>query len=284
MRAVVLGLVWIGGALAAGAGLLGLYVLVAWARLPDPAELPASGDPGPTAFMAEDGCSAHDRQFIPLAEIDPRLICTVVWSEDWQFFHHDGIDRSALRQAFETNWDAGSIQVGASTITMQLARNLYLSRSRTISRKAKELAVARRLDDAWAKERVLELYLNAAEWAPCVYGAEAASEHYFGHGAARMDLAEATLLAAMLPRPARPPGETAADRTHLIHIQQRLLRRVSRVRLIARTEYTAAQRDILDGWQEGWNPHVPAEAGPGWADSLTRTCGTRPFPKRPEQR
>lgn len=277
MRALVLALVWLGGALAAGAGLLALYVLVVWLRLPEPAELPASGDPGPTAFMAEDSCPSHARTYAPLERIDPRLICTVVWSEDWQFFHHDGIDRDALREALETNWSAHTFRVGASTITMQLARNLYLSRSRTVSRKTKELALARRLDEAWDKSRVLELYLNAAEWAPCVYGVEAASQHYFGHGADQIDLAEATLLASILPRPAHVPGGTAQDRTRLIQQQHRLLRRVSRARLMTRDEFRAAQRAILDGWQHGWNTHQPAPTGPGWGSSLERACGTQPF-------
>lgn len=277
MRSVVLALVWLGGALAAGAGLLGLYVLVAWLRLPDPGALPAAGDPGPTAFMAEDGCSAHNRTFVPLERIDPRLICTVVWSEDWQFFHHDGVDRDALRDALETNWEAHTFRIGASTITMQLARNLYLSRSRTISRKGKELAIARRIDGAWDKPRVLELYLNAAEWAPCVYGVEAAAHHYFGHGAGEVDLAEATLLASMLPRPARAPAETPSDRTRLIQQQQRLLRRVSRAQLMTREEFRAAQRAILDGWQRGWWEHQPAPAGPGWSSWLARACGAQAF-------
>ncbi|HUH01289.1 MAG TPA: biosynthetic peptidoglycan transglycosylase [Kofleriaceae bacterium] len=280
MRALVLALVWLGGALAAGAGLLALYVLVVWLRLPEPAELPATGDPGPTAFMAEDTCSGHARSYTPLDRIDPRLICTVVWSEDWQFFHHDGIDRDALREALETNWNAHTFRIGASTITMQLARNLYLSRSRTVSRKTKELALARRLEDAWSKSRVLELYLNAAEWAPCVYGAEAAAQHYFGHGADEVDLAESTLLAAMLPRPARPPGQTPPDRSQLIQQQYRLLRRVSRARLMTSGEFRAAQRAILDGWQHGWGTRRSATAGPGWSSSLERACGTQPFRAR----
>jgi monofunctional biosynthetic peptidoglycan transglycosylase len=270
-------LAWLGGAAASGAGLLALYALVVWARLPDPAELPATGDPGPTAFMAGDGCSAHDRSFRPLAEIDPRLICTVVWSEDWQFFHHDGVDRDALRGALERNWEARDWQLGGSTITMQLARNLYLSRARTPSRKAAELAIARRLDDAWDKDRLLELYLSAAEWAPCVYGVDAAARHYFGHGADRVDLAEATFLAAMLPRPSRPPAADRRDRIGLVRTQQRLLRRLSRTGLMTRDELLAGQRAILDAWSDGWRGHEPAPPGPGWDRWRALTCGARHF-------
>ncbi len=277
MRALVLGLAWLGGALASGAGLLAIYALVIWARLPSPSSLPAAGDPGPTAFMREDRCPADRRSWRDLDEIDPRLICTVVWSEDWQLFYHDGVNRQALSAVLDHAWHRHEVAFGGSTIPMQLARNLWLTRDRTPSRKAAEIALARRLDDALDKRRELELYLNAAEWAPCVYGVEAAAQHYFGHSAGAVDLAEATYLATVLPRPSRPPGYTRADRTWFVRHQQTLLRRVSRSRLMTRAEFLAGQRAILDGWADGWVGHAPEARGPGWAGWLEARCGTVPF-------
>ena len=280
MRSMALICAWLGGALASGAGLLALYVVVVWARLPDPAALPETGDPGPTAFMAEDGCSAHERHYRPLEQIDPRLVCTVVWSEDWQFFHHDGVDRDALRGALERNWRARDWQLGGSTITMQLARNLYLSRARTPSRKGKEIALALALEQSTDKRRLLELYLNAAEWAPCSYGIEAATRHYLGHGADRVDLAEAAFLASLLPRPTRAPERAGPERTRLVQHQQRLLRRVSRSGLMRADEFQAAQRAILDRWARGWQDAQPSPAPAAGERALGRSCGTRAFRSR----
>lgn len=283
MRLVALICAWLGGSLAAGAGLLALYVAVVWARLPEPAELPATGDPGATAFMAEDRCDAHARQWRALDDIDPRLVCTVVWSEDWLFFDHDGIDRAALRGALERNWRERSWSLGGSTITMQLARNLYLSRARTPSRKGKELALAVELERRADKRRLLELYLNAAEWAPCTYGVEAAARHYLGHGAERIDLAEAAFLASMLPRPAVPPGQGVGDRPALVRKQQHLLRRVARSGLVAKSEFLAAQRAILDYWASGWDRAIPVPAPARWGAAIERTCGTEAFLQNDEK-
>lgn len=277
MRPVALLCGWLGGALAFGAGLLALYVVVAWLRLPDPSAVPATGDPGPTRFMAGDGCDDHARTYRPLDDIDPRLVCTVIWSEDWQFFHHDGVDRDSLRRAVERNWRARAWRLGASTITMQLARNLFLSRARTPSRKAREVAIALDLDAALGKRRVLELYLNAAELAPCTYGVDAAAHHYFGHGAGEVDLAEAAFLASMLPRPAQPPGATAADRDRLIRHQQRLLKRVARSGLASLDEFHAAQRRILDNWADGWRRPPLAPRPAGWDRAIEVACGAQKF-------
>lgn len=213
--------------------LLGLYALVIWLRLPTVDTTLATGDPGPSAFMSVDRCARPARVYVPLSRIDKRLACTVVWAEDWRFFDHDGVDWIAFESAMRDNWRRGQMRLGASTIPMQLARNLYLSRRRTPSRKLREMELARRLVARLGRARVLELYLNAAEWAPCVYGVEAAARYYFGHSAASMEPAEAVFLAAMLPRPKRPPGVDAEDRKRLIRRQQSLLTMMGRAGLIA---------------------------------------------------
>ena len=217
--------------------LLALYAAVIWLRVPSAetigARLGAQGDPGPTSFMAEDGCVGHRREYRPIDQIDPRLVCTVVWAEDWRFFRHDGVDWSALEGAMRDNWRRTQLRLGGSSIPMQLARNLFLSRARTPSRKLREIAIAERLVTALGRKRVLELYLNAAEWAPCVYGVEAATRHYLGHDATVIDAAEAVFLASMLPRPGRPPGALEGDRRRLLRRQQFLLTTLGRAGLLA---------------------------------------------------
>lgn len=269
-------------AVMAGVALLGLYALVMWLRLPGVQGLGTAGDPGHTAFMAEARCATIERVYRPLEELDPRLACAVIWSEDWQFFHHQGVDWDALEMAWDRNLEAGDVRLGASTLPMQLARNLYLSRSRTPSRKFREMILARRLVASYERTRLIELYLNAAEWAPCVYGAEAAARHYFGHGASVLDLGEATFLAVMLPRPSRPPGQDRDDRRALVRRQHRLLGRLARAGLIAPATDRKARAHVidLDLWRgsRGHGDHSPGVRDPAPRAWLVGGCGTRPPP------
>lgn len=256
-----------------------LYAAVVWLRLPSVEPLGPSGDPGPTAFMREDGCEAHDRGYRPITEIDPRLGCAVVWAEDYRYFAHDGVDLVALRAAVRDSWRQGRLVRGASTLPMQLARNLYLTRARHPSRKLAEIWLARTLVARYERLRLLELYLNSAEWAPCVYGAEAAAQHYFGHGADRLDLAEATLLAAMLPRPGTPPGERDGDRERL-QMRQRFLISVLRNSGLL---HAATARDGMRRVSHQWIGGTPrrglpqaAEPAPfGWYELGCGTLQTR---------
>lgn len=270
---VALVLIWLAGMIVGGGLLLVLYAAVVWLRLPDVAKL-AEGDPGPTAFMLIDACDEPARTYRPLGEIDPRVGCAMVWAEDWRFFRHDGVDSRALKGAMQTNWRAGSWRLGGSTIPMQLARNLFLSRARTPSRKLSEIVLARRLVSHHTRERLLELYLNSVELAPCVYGVEAGARHYFGHGADTLDPAEATFLAAMLPRPSRRPGAYDADRAALVRRQQELLTLLARARLIRRADLRAARQVVLAGWRDGWAGHQPSVAGPAPPSWYERACGT----------
>ena len=133
----------------------------------------------------------------------------VVVTEDSAFFDHEGVDLKELRASLEVNWEEGRFSRGASTITQQLAKNLYLSPSRNPIRKLKELLITRRLEAALTKRRILEIYLNVIEWGDGIFGAEAASRAYFGKPAAALTPEEAALLAGAIinPRehsPARP--------------------------------------------------------------------------------
>jgi monofunctional biosynthetic peptidoglycan transglycosylase len=151
------------------------------------------------------------QRWVPLARISPWLQKAVVDSEDARFFQHDGIDRVEAEQALRKALLRRKLGRGASTLTQQLAKNLWLSEDRSLWRKLKELVLARRLE-ALGKERVLELYLNVVEWGQGIYGAEAAARTWFKKPAAELQPEEAAVLAAMLPaprkrNPRRPTGK-----------------------------------------------------------------------------
>ena len=187
-----------GGAISllVAAGLTGL-----WLSLPDVSFL-AKENPKETALMRERG-GARVQHWVPLGAVSERLVQAVVMAEDAGFFGHEGFDFHEMREAFERNWEEGRTVRGASTITQQLAKNLFLSTKRSYSRKLEEAILTHRLESTLSKRRILEIYLNVIEWGPGVYGAEAASRRVFGKGAASLDAAEAALLAAMIPNPIR---------------------------------------------------------------------------------
>jgi monofunctional glycosyltransferase len=138
---------------------------------------------------------------VPISRISPHLRRAVVVAEDARFYEHDGVDWEAIRGALEKDWEKRRLSAGASTITQQLAKNLYLSSARTPWRKLKEWAITRRLERVLPKERILELYLNVVELGRRTYGVEAAARRYFGKSAAGLTPREAAMLAAMLPSP-----------------------------------------------------------------------------------
>ena len=202
-----------------------------YAFLPDIAAL-RQHDPGKTAFMryregqwAEEGRGALSirQQWVPLSRISPNLQRAVVISEDDKFWDHRGFDYDAIVMAFEENIRSKTFALGASTITQQLAKNLFLSPSKNPVRKIKEALLTWRLERALSKRRILELYLNIAEWGDGVFGAEQASRHYFGKSARFLTPSQAARLAAVLPNPLKysPSGSSRyvaqrADRIYRI--------------------------------------------------------------------
>ena len=179
-----------------------------WATLPDVHPL-AREWPKTTAFMerrkaklvSEGKRPVLDWRPVPLSRISPELRRAVVVAEDARFWEHEGVDWEAMRGAIERNFEKGDIKVGGSTITQQLAKNLYLSPARTPWRKLRELAIARRLEKELTKERILELYLNVIEFGPRTFGVEAAARKYLGKPAADIGREEAATLAAVIPSP-----------------------------------------------------------------------------------
>jgi len=141
--------------------------------------------------------------WVPLSRMSPHLLRAVLASEDAAFYQHHGFDWEGMKDALTRNWEKGRLRRGGSTITQQLAKNLYLSPDKNLLRKAHEAMLTWRLERALPKKRILELYLNTAEWGNGVYGAEAAARHHFGKSAEDVNPDEAALLAAMLPSPRR---------------------------------------------------------------------------------
>lgn len=140
------------------------------------------------------------RDWVPLEEIAPSVRYAVIASEDNNFCTHGGVDWAALRQAMNAEIDGGG-KGGASTLTMQTARNLMLWPHRSYIRKGLELYVATLIDTLWPKERIFEVYLNIAEWGPGVFGIEAAAQYHFGVSAKDLTQGEAARLAVILPNP-----------------------------------------------------------------------------------
>ncbi len=139
-------------------------------------------------------------EWVPLSDISPWMPLAVVASEDQRFPHHRGVDVDAIRKAL-SEYKAGEGLRGASTITQQTAKNLFLWNGRSFARKAIEAGLAVTIDGLWPKQRVLEVYLNIAEFGPGIYGVEAASQAYFGKPARYLSQAQAARLAAVLPNP-----------------------------------------------------------------------------------
>ena len=140
-------------------------------------------------------------RWVDYAHQSVHLKRAVIASEDANFPDHDGVDWDAIERAYERNTKRGKVTLGGSTITMQLAKNLFLSGERSYLRKGQELVIAYMLEATMSKRRILEIYLNVAEWGVGVFGAEAAGRHHFGVSAAQLTPAQAARLAAMLPRP-----------------------------------------------------------------------------------
>jgi monofunctional biosynthetic peptidoglycan transglycosylase len=205
--------------LAAGAGAAAFGVLAyVYLTLPDVRPL-ATRNPTSTAFMElrEREAAAAGRRvkrvqrWVPYSRISINLRRAVLAAEDSAFFDHDGIDIAEIKKAIQTSIEKGESLRGASTITQQLAKNLYLSPSRDPLRKVRELMITWRLEAALPKARILEIYLNVIEWGDLVWGAEAAARTYFGVSASALSREQAALLAGAIinPRlysPANPRG------------------------------------------------------------------------------
>jgi monofunctional biosynthetic peptidoglycan transglycosylase len=166
-------------------------------------------NPTSTAFMEDrlermrvkDPKARLRQQWVPYGRISNHLKRAIVAAEDAKFLDHDGFDWEAIQQAHAKNVKRGRVVAGGSTISQQLAKNLFLSGSRSPWRKAQEAVATVMIEKTMSKRRILEMYLNVIEWGEGVFGAEAAARHYFGVSAAQLSPEQAARLAAMVPNP-----------------------------------------------------------------------------------
>jgi monofunctional biosynthetic peptidoglycan transglycosylase len=181
-------------------------------------------------------------RWTPYGAIPAALKKAVIASEDANFYSHEGVDYEAIRGAIKADWRKGRFVHGGSTITQQLAKNLFLTREKTLIRKVKELVLARRMDDALPKSRILELYLNVVELGPMVYGIGHAAHYYFGKPPSALTVRECAFLASMLPGPKVYNPYRKMDR--VMKRSGRILRRMVAARMISREEYDAAIAEV----------------------------------------
>ena len=168
-------------------------------------------NPESTSFMQrrlqqlqqQDPAATLRYQWVPYQRISRHLKRAIIAAEDASFSEHQGIDWQALEKAYEKNQKRGKVVAGGSTITQQLAKNLFLSGERNFVRKGQELVLSFALEAVLGKRRILEIYLNSVEWGEGVFGADAAAHRYFGAGASQLGAQQAAQLAVMLPAPKR---------------------------------------------------------------------------------
>lgn len=184
-------------------GVFWFFKLFGFFRLPDVSPLRTS-NPNTTAFMQlYNGSPPLQFIWVPYHQISPYLKEAVIIAEDSRFFEHHGFDWEAIWDAFKKNIRAKKLRRGGSTITQQLAKNLFLTPSKNPLRKLKEFFITLELESKLSKQRILEIYLNVVEWGEGIFGAEAAAKHYFSVSVTQLTPHQAAWLASILPNPAR---------------------------------------------------------------------------------
>jgi monofunctional biosynthetic peptidoglycan transglycosylase len=266
--------------------LLLLVVLVAyeWLTFPDVAPL-AKEPPKTTAFMelrreqlrAAGKDDTIHYTWVPYARISPYLRRAVLVAEDDSFYEHHGVDVKGMQEAIEKDWEKKRLTHGGSTITQQLAKNLYLSPSRNPLRKIKEFFIARSLENHLTKKRILELYLNVVEMGENVYGAEAASQTYFDKHASELTPSQAALLAGCLPNPR--VMSPAAPNKRLRSRQRMILSRMRRWGYLFEKEVLTEKKPeapapTTDTALEQTPPSDTATPAPTETSTTTETTGT----------
>lgn len=191
-------------------------------------------------------------KWVPLFKISPYVIKAAIIAEDDKFWFHEGFDFEAIQKAIEKDIKKKGFKVGGSTISQQLAKNLYLSLSKNPVRKLKEAILTWRIERNLSKKRIIELYLNIVEWGDGLFGIEVAAQHYFGKNASSLTAEEAAKLAAVLPNPRRysPIGETRYVANRSARIYKIMIRRG-----IVIPEYEEVMKESPDDERENAGSH-----------------------------
>ena len=242
-----------------------------------------------------------NRYWTPSGSIPSEMKWAVILAEDAGFYKHEGIDVKAIKNAIKYDLEKKSLARGASTITQQVAKNLYLSREKTITRKVKELYLAKRMEQELSKGRIIELYLNAIELGPMVYGIGHGARYYFGKDASALSARECAFLAAMLPGP-RLAYNPYKNLGRVLQRSNMILRLLAGKGVLSQAEYQAAlaespnvgrlQKKVDESIKKvevmanmsgarGALPSEPAEkepAGPGTGEPGQQTAPPEPAP------
>jgi monofunctional glycosyltransferase len=209
--------------------------------------------------------------WVPLGKVSPYLIKAVIIAEDDKFYRHEGFDFKAIQRAFEEDLKKRKFSAGGSTISQQLAKNLFLSPSKTPLRKIKEAIYTWRLERSLSKKRIMELYVNAAEWGDGIFGIQAASRHYYGKNASALTAEEAARLASVLPNPIRfnPTGDK-----RFVLARSKAIYRIMARRGIVIPEY----EEVMHG------PEIPAaEANLASREDTTGPAAPAPVDEQPAE-
>lgn len=222
----------------------------------------ASHNPTTTSYLRHKTAVAPDTtvsfRWIALARVPAVAVCAVVKSEDREFFVHHGIQLDAVQRSV-ASWLKGGRMYGASTISQQTARNLYLAPTQSLRRKLAELFVTVALEHELSKARILELYLNIAEWGPGVWGIEAASQYYFEKGVANLSAFESVFLASLLPAPTHALSGKNLERA--ARVQRRVLQQLRISAIIDGSAYESAvlrQQAVESALRAGRDTRVTA--------------------------
>ncbi|MFN4196860.1 MAG: monofunctional biosynthetic peptidoglycan transglycosylase [Caldimicrobium sp.] len=181
--------------------------------------------------------------WVPLSQVSPYLIKAVLIGEDDKFFRHEGFDFDAIEKAIEANLKAGKIKYGGSTISQQTAKNLFLSPSKNPIRKIHEAILTVRLERTLSKKRILEIYLNIAEWGEGIFGIEAASRHYFKKPAIALTPWESARLAAVLPNPLK---YNPLSNQKYVERRTKIIYNIMKQRNIIKEDYREIEKEIND--------------------------------------
>jgi len=264
-----------------------VYAAFIYLTLPDVRSLRTT-NPETTAFMelrarearAKGTAPRKVQRWVPYGRISPNLKRAVLVAEDSGFWRHEGIEFEQMKESIEANFERLEFARGGSTITQQLAKNLYLSPSKNPMRKVREILIARRLEAELSKQRILELYLNVIEWGDDIYGVEAAARTYFGKSAAEVGPQESALLAGAIinPHVHSPARPTARLRRR----QQMIMRRMGAVTppaAVAESPPARPAGDAVDGPTPDATPSLGSTGAPIAAPGEPVSPAPEPVPQ-----
>ena len=231
----------------------GLLFAVYFLLMPDLTKLKKE-NPKKTALMEYRERASREKRkryrmnqsWVPFSKISPYLIKAVLIAEDDKFWKHEGFDYEAIQRALEKDIKAKKFKLGGSTVTQQLARNLYLSPEKSLIRKISEAIITWRMEKVLSKRRILEIYLNVAEWGEGIFGVEAASRHYYGKPSSQLTPEEAARLASVLPNPRK--YDPVGDHRYVIN-RSNLIYRIMIQRGIVIPEYKEIYKEATDGFE-----------------------------------